>query len=103
MGYKKILLACLTLVSPFLLFAVPAHAEGGLAAYPTTIEVRDAIRGGRYFKTLGIINSTPDRDYLISMTYGGATEGWASLHSLEDRETRLSEVIVPAGARTQSD
>jgi hypothetical protein len=85
-----------------LAFAVsgPVQAQGGIAIYPSAIELKDAVRGEEYVRTVTVLNEEQNK-----VTFGfkgdGEVGGWLSLHPQDDPTTTLDRIDVPAGGQTR--
>lgn len=91
---KAVLLALgivlLVVLGPCLLYA------NGVGVYPSNIEFRDVVRGGEYFRTIGIINNGQS-DRVFHLTSDGPAGQWLSFVDEDDRTTLVESVSVTAG------
>jgi len=68
-----------------------------VGVYPTSIEVSDGLRGGEYFRSVGMINgSNEDRNFKLEVD--GDPDGWLTFVDREDRTTELGTVPVAANS-----
>lgn len=77
------------------------NSMGGIGIFPVVIELPDALRGAEYLRTFTIINREAT-DLNLRFTPDGEISSWLTIHpSLEDLESTLEEVIVPAGTEAR--
>jgi hypothetical protein len=79
------------------LASTPALAPS-VGAYPTVIRFDQALRGGEYLDTFGVINSTGSGE---SFTFGlaGTTAPWVHVVSSGDHAMGIKKVWAPSGPR----
>lgn len=73
-----------------------SRAEGGIGVYPTKVSFDDALRGGEYFSTLGVINNLPS-ERRFTFEAEGEIAPWISFTTVEDRSKSVTEVLAPKG------
>lgn len=76
--------------------ARPLHADG-IGIYPTTIDFEDTVRGGEYFRSVGVINSG-ESNRVFRLTSHGETGQWLSFADAKDRTKAVDSITVPAGS-----
>ncbi|MBI5288582.1 MAG: hypothetical protein HY873_06375 [Chloroflexi bacterium] len=70
-----------------------ADLSEGIGVYPAVVAFADALRGGEYFRTVGIQNGGPI-EHTYSFETSGDTAPWLTFVS-PDRATDVNEVVVP--------
>ncbi len=83
-------MACVTLLQS------PSAFADGIGAYPPDLNVADAARGSVYYKDFGVINSEPT-DLIVQAIPAGEVGSWTTIVTVDDRNTPLPQVIIPAG------
>ncbi|MGB4861079.1 MAG: hypothetical protein WBO97_01355 [Tepidiformaceae bacterium] len=73
-----------------------SRAEGGIGVYPTRVSFEDALRGGEYFSTLGVINNLPS-ERRFAFEAEGEIASWITFTTVEDRSKMVTEVLAPKG------
>ena len=86
------------------LVAGPATVAGAAASgassvgvYPTTVNFQQALRGGQFVDTIGIINGTPQGQY-FNFGLKGTAAPWLKVVSASDHSTVITRVWAPSGA-----
>ncbi len=77
-----------------LLFGAGLARAEGIGIYPTEISFDDALRGGDYFRTVGVVNDS-DFQRVFSFKPGGEAGQWLSLVDMTDRTKVVDSVLVP--------
>ncbi len=87
-------LAALMALSFQLLVPALAHA-GGVGIAPVEIEIKEALRGGEYRRTIMFMNQE-DGDITFQISLEGEVATWASMHPLEEPAVSIDAIEVPA-------
>ena len=77
--------------------ATPPDAPS-VGAYPTVIHFDQALRGGEYVDTFGVLNSTGSGEY-FSFGLAGATAPWLHVVSSDNHSAGITKVWAPGGPR----
>ncbi|MCC7363788.1 MAG: hypothetical protein IT303_05420 [Dehalococcoidia bacterium] len=72
------------------------RADGGIGVYPTQVVFDDALRGGQYFSTLGVINNL-EGERTFAFEAEGDIAPWVSFTDVDDRTMPVTEVTAPRG------
>jgi hypothetical protein len=67
----------------------------GIYVYPAEIKFDDVLRGGDYFRTVGVVNNN-DSDTNYRFETNGEMAQWLSFVDSEDRTTIVPSLLVPA-------
>ncbi|MFQ6026538.1 MAG: hypothetical protein ACE5Q6_03365 [Dehalococcoidia bacterium] len=76
---------------------LPAAADG-VSIYPASVQYEEALRGGEYFKTIGVVNND-DIEHTFSLEAAGPLAPWLSFVEAEDRTKEIHSMSAPANAR----
>jgi hypothetical protein len=77
--------------------ATPPEAPS-VGAYPTVIHFDQALRGGDYVDTFGVLNGTGSGEY-FSFGLAGTTAPWLHVVSSANHSTGITKVWAPGGPR----
>jgi hypothetical protein len=66
----------------------------GLAVSPPTIEIRNALKGGEYERTITIFNSDEEA-CTYSLGSIGEMKEWIQFYALDDLHTPINEIMIP--------
>ncbi len=89
---RSLLLAALALL--FALFPAGVLAVG-IGVFPVQIDLKDALRGSQYERTLTIVNQE-DRDLEFSFTMDGEVGKWAAIYDPANPSVPIDKVAAPA-------
>ncbi len=81
----------------FNLVYVGSAAAQGIGVFPTKIDIPDTLRGGEYFRNLGLINGT-DGDRIFHFEISGPIAPWVTITDPNDRTKAVDSITVPPGA-----
>ena len=90
--------ASLALVAgPATVAAASTSGASSVGVYPTTVTFDQALRGGQFVDTIGIINGTPQGQF-FDFGLGGTAAPWLKVVSASDHSTAITRLWVPSGA-----
>jgi hypothetical protein len=96
-GERAVGIAVFSLLA-FLLCAcfLPPVRAAKLGLAPNLLEIKDALRGGEYERTVTVI---ADENTRVSLRTEGAAAEWISVYELENRTVPVEEVVVGEDGR----
>jgi len=65
-----------------------------VGVYPTAIGFEQTVRGGEYFRTIGVMNGS-DSEQTFTFTVGGQAAPWLAIVDTQDRTRVLESVVAP--------
>jgi hypothetical protein len=75
------------------------EASEGIGVFPASLSFDEALRGGEYFGTVGVINGGSE-DRVYELEASGDVAPWITLVRSDDRTTTVNEVSVPGLGRS---
>lgn len=75
-------------------------AAGGIAVYPVKIDLKDALRGAQYLRTVTVANAG-DSDLVVQFIPDGQNGSWMSVRDQKDSTKVLQQGTAPAQSQTQ--
>lgn len=76
-------------------------AADGIAVYPASIKLDNALRGSSYFRQIGVDGTNSDSDRTYHFEVDGDIARWLSFVDPQDRTTIVDSLTVPAHAQRQ--